>query len=77
MRFPLVSRERFDDVRQQLADSEAERKELMEIILLRPEPVPKQVEPEVERGNFATPFDRIGSRFDRATDKAKFKARMR
>jgi len=91
MRWPWVSRELVDELRKQLAASEAERKHLLELLLEKPKVVepPKPVlvsapEKTSEEApiNFTTPFDRVLTRFDHANigggklPNQKFKARV-
>ena len=89
MRFPWVSREWLEDVKRQLAKSEAERERLLDLLSERIKPTPVPARPvlveedksrDVAQGTvkgFTTPFDRIGAKFDKVptTDKARFLVR--
>lgn len=89
MAFPFVSRERFDELKKQLADTEAERKRLLEF-LMRREPAQAPVQSvsveEDQRSShkmtgFTTPIDKVLNDFDRARKNGPipetFKARAR
>lgn len=89
MAFPFISRERFDELKKQLADTEAERKRLLEFLMQRePAQAPVQsvsVEEDSRTGfnvpGFNTPFDNVIKSFDRARKNGPipetFKARAR
>lgn len=91
MNWPFVTRARFEDLRQQLANSEAERKELFERLLdVAAErqqdtgvPATQTIAstPTAGSGAFTTPFDRIEQRCSTALQSGKiplqFKARAR
>lgn len=91
MKLPWVSRERLEDAQRQLAESETERKRLLELLLVKP-PVAsisrgtqemKSEKPAETRGptSYTTPFDQIERRFSEAFKAGeiipqKFKARI-
>lgn len=85
MRWPFVSRARFEDLHRQLTTSEDERRFLLAHVVedkdaRQPEQLP---EPEAQTPtvNFITPIDRVLSNFDKARRNGpipnKFKAKAR
>lgn len=67
--FPFVSRDRLEDVQRLLAESEAERKRLLDLLLpgvpKEPEPVKIPASAPSKESNmvaFNTPFDRLEKR---------------
>lgn len=91
MRFPLVSRERLDLAEKQLADSEAERRRLLDLLLRDTTPVRRQAATVTEDDGiravtspeegsavaFTTPIDRVLSRFDQAHKGGKIPAQFK
>ena len=81
MRFPWVSRERLDEAQKEIARLREENAAMIERLLDQPEPR-KQVSVEEDKADgvsASNPIDRVLVRFDRApaSEKARFKARMR
>lgn len=81
MKWPWVSRERFEDLEKRFEEVDAERKGLLRDLLER-EPAKPPVSVEEDRAEtFATPFDRIERRFSQTfngkTPPPQFKVRVR
>lgn len=78
MKWPWVSRALLERVEEQLKRSEAERLDLMQQLLARPEIVtPKQTEEASEPAAFTTPFDRVERNFYAALRQGKVSQRHR
>jgi hypothetical protein len=84
MRFPFVSRGRYDELKQRLDASEAERAKLLEALLLKPEEK-REEKKETSRESTADysdadPFSRAERRFYNAVKRGpipdKFKVRL-
>ncbi len=87
----FVSRERFDDLRRQLVESEIERRRLLNLLLDKQSAASPDAQsasnevPTFDQGNsaqFTTPIDRVLSRFDQNFKGGKqipsqYKARIR
>jgi hypothetical protein len=80
-RWPWVSRAAYELLQRELADTQAERKDLMERLLVRraledTDTLPVKEEQSKERVKGSTPFATIGQRFDKTTDKARYKIKL-
>ncbi len=81
MRWPWVSRAAYDLLQRELAEAQAERRDLMERLLVRramDENKPRITEAEhsEEKPKGSTPFDTIVQRFDKTADKARYKIKL-
>ncbi len=79
MKWPFVSRARYELLEQQFAECNRERVHLLEMVLNRdPEPKSESAKTPDNVMQFDTPFDSLARRFDASgTKDAKYRARMR